>query len=216
MSVFYTPFLDNVSQFCKKYRTMHTSYPRRQWLHLLGTSVITAFASPCPAQASEPGEIIYVPQDKGEKWPIGGNAMTLKLSQHQTNGCLSFFTNTLAPGFLGAPPHFHKTFDEICFVVAGTIHVLVGEQVFELHAGDLHVRPRGIMHTFWNAGTEPARCLEISTPGGHEDYLKAMSLLLGKGVSPTPQDFAELQKRHDIVYLPEKLPVIMQKYHVHL
>ncbi len=84
--------------------------------------------------------------------------MTLKLSRTQTGGGMSFFENTLAPGFLGAPPHFHKTFDEICYVLEGTVHVLVGDEVFELNAGDLHLRPRGIMHTCWNSGVQPARC----------------------------------------------------------
>lgn len=142
--------------------------------------------------------------------------MTLKLSKTQTGGGVSFLENKLAPGFLGAPPHFHRTFDEICYVLEGTVHVLVGEEVFELNPGDVHLRPRGCMHTFWNSGSQPARCLELSVPGGHEAYLKDLSVLLSRQGPPTPRDFAELEHKYDIVYQMDKLPEIMQKYHVHL
>jgi hypothetical protein len=35
---------------------------------------------------------------------------------------------TLRPGRMGAVPHFHHSFDEICRVVEGTVTVLVGER----------------------------------------------------------------------------------------
>lgn len=196
------------------------SFNRRELMHLLGAGTFGSFLSPPIVQASAPPDdgfkSIYVSKDNGEKIPIGGNAMTLKLSTAQTGGCLSFFENRLTPGFLGAPPHFHKTFDEICYVLEGTVHVLVEEEVFALTAGDVHLRPRGRMHTFWNSGTQLARCLELSVPGGHEVYLKDISALLSRSVPPTPRDFAEFENKYDIVYRMDKLPEIMQTYHVHL
>lgn len=194
------------------------THSRRTLLHRFCAGMISSLIWPSLSEAypTAQDEAIYVPKNSGDKWPIGGNDMTLKLSKIQTNGCLSFFENTLAPGFLGAPPHFHKTFDEICFVLEGTIHMLVGEEVVQLNRGDLHLRPRGRVHTFWNSGKLPARCVELSVPGGHEDYLKSISLLLSSGVSPKPSDFADFEKKYDIVYQMDKLPGIMQKYHVHL
>jgi len=195
-------------------------FTRRELMHLLGTgtigSLISLTTSPAYSLPNDGAKPIYVSKGNGDKVPVGGNAMTLKLSKMQTGGCLSFFENTLAPGFMGAPPHFHQTFDEICYVLEGTVHVLVGEEVFELNAGDVHLRPRGIMHTFWNSGTQSARCLELSVPGGHEAYLKDISALLSKPVPPNARDFAEFEKKYDIVYQMDKLPEIMQKYHVHL
>jgi mannose-6-phosphate isomerase-like protein (cupin superfamily) len=195
------------------------SYHRRDLIQLLGTAMLGSIASPAISAAHSPTEEnspIYVPKGTGERLQIGGGTMVFKLQKAQTNGHLTVAEATLAPGFLGAPPHLHKTFDEICFVLEGSIQVLVGDRVFELKAGDLHLRPRRVMHTFWNSSSQPSRCLEFSIPGGHEEYLKDISLLLSKGVSPKPQDFAELEKKHDIVYFPDKLPEIMQKYHVHL
>jgi mannose-6-phosphate isomerase-like protein (cupin superfamily) len=196
------------------------SFTRRKLMHFLGAGTFGSIISPTSSQASsqlhDGGKPIYVSKENGEKIPIGGNTMTLKLSNAQTGGCLSFLENRLAPGFLGAPPHFHKTFDEICYVLEGTVHVLVGDEVFVLNAGDVHLRPRGSMHTFWNSGTQSARCLELSVPGVHEAYLKDISELLSRQGPPTSRDFAAFEKKYDIVYQMDKLPEIMQKYHVHL
>ena len=41
------------------------------------------------------------------------------------------------------------------------VHVLVGDTVTELHAGDYHLRPHGIVHTFWNSGDVPARFIDM-------------------------------------------------------
>ncbi len=198
----------------------NSSFTRRELMHLLGTGTVGSLISHTTSQAyllpNDGVKPIYVSKGNGDKIRVGGNAMTLKLSKTQTGGGLSFFENTLAAGFLAAPPHFHQTFDEICYVLEGTVHVLVGEEVFELNVGDLHLRPSGIMHTFWNSGTQPARCLELSVPGGHEAYLKEISALLSKATPPKAPDFAEFEKKYDIVYQMDKLPEIMQKYHVHL
>jgi hypothetical protein len=39
-------------------------------------------------------------------------------------------------------------------------------------------KPRGIPHTFWNAGDEPARLLELISPAGFENYFRDMAPLL--------------------------------------
>ena len=48
------------------------------------------------------------------------------------------------------------------------------------------ISSRGIRHAFWNAGEEPARVLEIITPGGFEDYFAALGELLAGGAPPDP------------------------------
>jgi len=45
-------------------------------------------------------------------------------------------------------------------------------------AGDLVFKPRGIWHTFWNAGDEPARVLELISPAGFERYFAELAPLL--------------------------------------
>ena len=47
---------------------------------------------------------------------------------------------------------------------------LLGDDVVYAEAGDLVHKPRDQWHTFWNAGDEPCRILEIIAPGGFENF----------------------------------------------
>ena len=47
---------------------------------------------------------------------------------------------------------------------------LLGDDVLEAGPGDLVFKPRDQWHTFWNAGDEPCRILEIISPAGFEKY----------------------------------------------
>lgn len=95
---------------------------------------------------------------------------------------------TLQPGYLGAPPHLHKGFDEICIVMQGELHIMVGEDVYQVPAGGWHLRPRGIVHTFWNSGKEPVKFIEIYSPAGHEAYMKDLAKLFENNQRPQPSD----------------------------
>jgi mannose-6-phosphate isomerase-like protein (cupin superfamily) len=44
----------------------------------------------------------------------------------------------------------------------------IGEEELRLNPGAVAFMPRGIPHAQWNDGPEPARVLEIYTPGGFE------------------------------------------------
>ena len=51
------------------------------------------------------------------------------------------------------------------------------------------LKPRGEWHTFWNAADDPARILEIITPGGLENLFRAIGTAdddidLGELVAP--------------------------------
>lgn len=67
---------------------------------------------------------------------------------------------------LAAPMHRHSREDEYSFVLAGTLGVI--EEGIEVTAGpgDLVAKPLGRWHTFWNAGEDELRFLEIIVPGG--------------------------------------------------
>jgi len=73
--------------------------------------------------------------------------------------------------------HRHSREDEYSFVLEGRIGALLGEEEVIAEAGDLVFKPRGQWHTFWNAGDEPARILEIISPGGFEQAFREMHAL---------------------------------------
>ena len=69
---------------------------------------------------------VFIPPGGGEKGKIGVTDITFKLNKEHTAGNLGSAEMVLQPGFLGAPPHLHKHFDEICVVLQGTLHIMVG------------------------------------------------------------------------------------------
>ena len=65
-----------------------------------------------------------------------------------------------APG-AGAPLHIHQH-ETVCYVVEGKVRITVGDEVFELGAGDSCIHPAGIPHGI--EGVEQATVLEIKSP----------------------------------------------------
>lgn len=159
---------------------------------------------------------IHIKSGEGKRGKIGDGDIIFKLDKTQTDGHLAVTESTLPVGILGAPPHFHKGFDEICRVTQGTLTILVGEQIFEVNEGDWHLRPRGIVHSFWNTGTKPVKFIEIYSPGGHEAYMNELSGLFIQNQRPKPGALDLLAKRYDITFDWPKLKVIMDTYKVHL
>ena len=196
---------------------------RRRLMQLLTTTMVgTAFSSNLNAgtylfdEKSADPKAVFIPPGGGEKGKIGDGDITFKLDKAQTSGNLGSSESILNPGILGAPPHYHKNFDEICIVLEGTVSILVGEEVFEVPAGGWHLRPRGIMHTFWNSGTIPAKFIDLYSPGGHEAYMKDLAKLFADSNRPKPGDLVKLANQHDITFMFDKLQGVMEKYKVHL
>ena len=80
----------------------------------------------------------------------------------------------MPPRALAAPLHRHTREDEYSFVLEGRMGALLGDEVVEAGPGDLVFKPRNEWHTFWNAGDEPCRILEIIAPAGFEHFFKEL------------------------------------------
>ena len=63
-----------------------------------------------------------------------------------------------------APLHVHDRDDEAWYTLAGTLALRRGDEVLELPASSAALVPRGVPHTYWNAGGGPARYLLVLTP----------------------------------------------------
>src|SRR5205823_5943702 len=86
---------------------------------------------------------------------LGGLGVHFKLSGEETGGSFSLVEHVVEPGTI-VPLHTHLYEDEFSFVLEGEIGVRVGEQEILATPGCYIVKPRGIPHMFWNAGTQPA------------------------------------------------------------
>jgi len=88
----------------------------------------------------------------------------------ETGGGFSFVEHPIPPRTLVAPMHIHEREDEYSFVLEGRMGAKLGEDVVYAEVGDFVFKPRNQWHTFWNAGEEPCRILEIIAPGGFEHF----------------------------------------------
>jgi mannose-6-phosphate isomerase-like protein (cupin superfamily) len=114
-------------------------------------------------------------------------------------GGFSLVEHPLAPRSLGAPMHVHQHEDEYSYVIEGRVGVQVGDEVHVAERGDLVVKPRGIAHAFWNPADQPARLLEIISPGGFESYFEELAPLMPpQRPEPDIAGMAALQARYGI------------------
>ena len=97
----------------------------------------------------------------GKIGQLGTIGVRFMIDADASGGGFSLVEHPMPPRVLGAPLHMHSREDEYSFVLEGRVGALLGDEVLYGEAGDLIFKPRGQWHTFWNAGDEPARILEI-------------------------------------------------------
>ena len=91
------------------------------------------------------------------------------LAGAQTGERFSLVEHPMPARALAAPLHRHTREDEYSYVLEGRVGALLGDEVIFGSPGDLIFKPRNQWHTFWNAGDDPARILEIISPAGFDD-----------------------------------------------
>src|SRR5579875_4046682 len=116
---------------------------------------------------------------EGSGGSLGGIGVRFMIDGSETGERFSLVEHPMPPRALAAPLHRHTREDEYSFVVEGCMGALLGEEVLTARAGDLIFKPREQWHTFWNAGDEPARILEIISPGGFERFFEELVELRG-------------------------------------
>lgn len=119
----------------------------------------------------------------------------------ETGGGFSLIEHPIAPRALVAPLHKHSREDEYSYVTTGRMGALLGEHTVFAEAGDLVFKPRDQWHTFWNAGDQPCRILEIISPGGFEHFFDELAAMMA---SPDfePSQLGELGARYGIEFDP--------------
>jgi len=92
---------------------------------------------------------------------------------------------------------------------------LLGDDVVEAGPGDLVFKPRDQWHTFWNAGDEPCRILEIISPAGFERFFQELSDL-GGAIAADPDAVAQLSERYGLEMQPETIPGLLERFGLQL
>ncbi len=119
-----------------------------------------------------------------------------------TGSRLSLVEHPIPPRALAAPLHRHNREDEYSYVLEGRMGALLGDDAVEAGPGDLVYKPRGQWHTFWNAGEEPCRILEIISPAGFERFFAELAPITADG-APDPEAMGELCARYALDVQPE-------------
>ncbi|HEX8208308.1 MAG TPA: cupin domain-containing protein [Solirubrobacteraceae bacterium] len=125
----------------------------------------------------------------------------------------SLVEHPMSPRALAAPVHKHTREDEYSYVLEGRMGALLGDDVVEAGPGDLVYKPRDQWHTFWNAGDEPCRILEIISPAGFEGFFRELSDM--GGVMEAGEDaVAALSARYGLEMRPETVPELVERFGV--
>ena len=104
-------------------------------------------------------------------WVLG-DLYEFKAVSGDTGGAFATWETTATPGLPGPPPHIHHREDETFYVLEGEVELTVDGSPVRAAAGTFVNIPRGSLHTFRNAGTEPARLLVSVVPGGFEGFFE--------------------------------------------
>jgi len=127
---------------------------------------------------SPAGFVVRSGQDRyQEDLHIMGGRFDCKVSSKDTGGALLLY-DTVRDTKGGPALHFHHAQDELFYIIKGEFMVRVGDDTFNLKAGDFAFAPRKIPHTFAKTSEGEGQMLVMFQPAGSmEDFFKAMSKL---------------------------------------
>lgn len=158
-------------------------------------------------------DLHVVQPGEGLEADLGTIGVVFKLLGEQTNGLVSVVEHPFPVGAL-VPPHTHTREDEYSIVTEGSIGFRSGDREVVLGAGGYITKPRGEVHTMWNAGDRPARMVEIISPAGFEHFFLGVGELAGEG-PPDPAELARLAERHGLVFgSPDWVDDLVERYHL--
>jgi mannose-6-phosphate isomerase-like protein (cupin superfamily) len=149
--------------------------------------------------------------DDGKAGFLGSIGVRFMIDGEDAGGDFSLVEHPLSPRALAAPLHRHTREDEYSFVLEGRMGGLLGDEVVEAGPGDLVFKPRNEWHTFWNAGDEPCRILEIIAPAGFEHFFEAL-VDLGGVLEASEEELAALNDRYGLEMKPETVPGLLERF----
>jgi mannose-6-phosphate isomerase-like protein (cupin superfamily) len=153
---------------------------------------------------------IVGPNDGTEGF-LGSIGVRFMIDGAEADERFSLVEHAMSPRALAAPLHLHTREDEYSYVLHGRMGALLGEEVVEAGPGDLVFKPRNQWHTFWNAGDEPCRILEIIAPAGFEGFFRELSDM-GGAINADPDELAALGAGYGHYFKLESVPELLERF----
>lgn len=120
---------------------------------------------------------------------VNSNVLDLKVSGSDTDGGFALFEQTSVSQGRGTPLHVHHKQDEVFYVVEGAYRFKVGDDVFDLAAGDSVFLPMKVPHA-WTQVSERGKMTVLFQPAGKmEEFFTAVAALQ---TEPTAAQMAKL------------------------
>ena len=99
---------------------------------------------------------------------------TVLASGKQTDNSYSLIEQWLGKGQV-YPPHLFEDKDVVYYILSGEMTFLFNDRLEKASKGAMVFIPRGTVHAFTVNSTE-ARCLNLHTPGGFEEYVSMLGI----------------------------------------
>jgi quercetin dioxygenase-like cupin family protein len=133
---------------------------------------------------------------------IGGLELRFLQSKDDTGGSLDVFEMVVPPDARMPVPHYHETWDETIYGLAGVTTWKVDGRDVDVGPGQTVFIKRGIVHGFRNDTKTPATCLCVLSPGVlGPAYFREMAALIVGG----PPDLAKMKEtmlRYGLIPVP--------------
>ena len=142
---------------------------------------------------------------------LGSIGVRFMIDGAEADERFSLVEHPMSARALASPLHRHTREDEYSFVLEGKMGALLGEEVLVASPGDLVFKPRNQWHTFWNAGDEPARLLEIISPAGFERFFEEL-VDMGGVIEADQELLGELCGRYELEMRPETVPGLVERF----
>ena len=111
---------------------------------------------------------------EGRTYAMGPLSAVFKADGAETEQQYSISEWWLEPQTKGPGAHAHAE-DDVFYVLAGTMTVLVDGEWVDASAGSFVLVPGGVTHDFENRSSERAGMLNVSNPGGFEQRMPAIA-----------------------------------------
>jgi mannose-6-phosphate isomerase-like protein (cupin superfamily) len=160
------------------------------------------------------GTKVVGPKDALEGF-LGSIGVRFMIGGSEAAERFSLVEHPMSPRALAAPLHLHTREDEYSFVLEGRMGALLGDEVVEAGPGDLVFKPRNQWHTFWNAGDEPCRILEIISPAGFERFFAEL-VAMGGVLEAGEEALSQLNDRYGLQMQPETVPELLERFGLRL
>ncbi|HEY2641540.1 MAG TPA: cupin domain-containing protein [Streptosporangiaceae bacterium] len=163
-------------------------------------------------EAAAPPLTIVQPGE-GPVGDLGSIGVAFKLWGADTSGAVAIVEHPFPVGAL-VPPHLHTREDEYSIVTEGEIGFRSGDREIVLSAGGYITKPRGELHTMWNAGGTPARMIEVISPAGFEHFFRELADAIA-AEPPRRADIGALADKYGLQFgQPDWLPGLVSRYNL--